>query len=88
MINIFIENGYPVDLIFRTIHKRLFVLIRRNTIASEPATNDDNAYNFFIIPFVGRFSNDFKAIITNDNTRLAITNLKYNFIKIGVHVFE
>lgn len=67
VINILLDNCYPLEFIFRIINERLKFLIHKHnhsTINNEIPLNaidnneEDNSTSYFVLPFVGSVRND------------------------------
>lgn len=84
LINVLLENGYPLKLIFDTINKRLHQLIytQRNNKNNE-TTNNNKKFSYFTISFLPIITDNFKHFLKDTDTRLAYVSLnKLNrFIK-------
>ena len=66
MINILLINGYPLDIIFSTINKKLKKLAsKKNLFENNIVNNDDsmdhNRKKFFTIPYINTISDQFKT---------------------------
>jgi len=90
IINILLNNNYPLDLIFLTIYNRLkylFVSRINNTqnTQDESENSKDSAKKFFTIPYVPSISESFKKIIGDLDVNLSFCSLNtlHRFIKAG-----
>ncbi|KAM0728324.1 hypothetical protein ACS0PU_005106 [Formica fusca] len=85
IIEILLDNGYPILFIFRVLHERLKHLLHRTSYNSESPTREKENVSFFTIPYVPVISEQFKKITGDLNVRLAYQSLnKLNFL-IKVH---
>jgi len=85
-LNIIIENllnnGYPLNFIFKNINNRIKVL---DLIKKKHNSNKSNNSGYCSIPYINKLSHKFKHIFSNINTNLAFScNHKLNkLIKTG-----
>jgi len=60
MINLLIDNAYPLDFIFALIRKRLIIKFHQFNYQKFPVNNrDNNNNNYFIMPYIGLASEKF-----------------------------
>jgi len=84
-INILINNGYPLQLIFSTINNRIKYLSTSGIKQHPKEERSSNNKQFFTIPYVKNISENFKRVAKKYNLNLAFstTNSFSNFIKTG-----
>jgi len=71
VIRVLLENGYPLDVIFSTIRRRLHARCDSN---SRNVLQNDQNQPFFVIPYVSAIANKFIKFFKNISfTRLAFT---------------
>ena len=88
IINILLNNDYPLDFIFKTIKTRLKYLIYNGNATLKDSTNDsesEHVKNWFTIPFIDSVSNKFRGITMDINSRLAFYSLNKLSMFIRVH---
>ncbi|KYQ52671.1 hypothetical protein ALC60_08203 [Trachymyrmex zeteki] len=88
MIDIFLLNGFPLDIIFSTINNRIKRLSIRKDIYKNNTNmecNDLNRKNYFTIPFVNKNSEKFNNIASKNNFKVSYKpmNTLNRFIKSG-----
>ncbi|KAM0737118.1 hypothetical protein ACS0PU_000211 [Formica fusca] len=84
IIEILLDNGYPLNFVFRVLHERLKTLIHRISDNSVDSTREGKTVSYFTIPYVPAISEQFKRITKDLNVRLSYQSLnKLNsFIKV------
>ncbi|XP_071638462.1 uncharacterized protein [Temnothorax longispinosus] len=85
IISILLNNDYPLDLIFNTIHERLKSLFYKQTKKQNSDDVDDASFKkWFTVPFFPSFSAKFKDIFRGSDTHLAYysVNKLNKFIKV------
>lgn len=86
IINILINNNYPLEFIFQTLHNRLkFLIHNSNTIVKTPdKENVDVSFKFFIVPYVPLISDGFKSLARDIGIRMSYVSLNklHCFIKV------
>ncbi|KYN12186.1 hypothetical protein ALC57_15637, partial [Trachymyrmex cornetzi] len=75
MIITLFDNGYPLNLIFNTINKRIKCLSRRKKVynnSSQNSDNDNSINKYFTVPYIKNISEKFKSnsIIKTDKDKL------------------
>jgi len=86
IINILLDNGYPLDMIFSAIRKRLHTTFNRissSTLNTE--TKDEKPIHYFTIPYVSCIAKNFMQFFSNISfTKLAFSchNKLNRFIKV------
>lgn len=74
IINIFLENNYPLKLIFDNINSRLkYLLHHKNTRITD--NSDSEIRHYFLLPYIKSLSEKFKSITRNAGLSLAYTGL-------------
>jgi len=84
VIEIFLNNDYPIDFIFNTINERLKSLLSNKTLKQNTNDTSDDIVKklWFTIPFVSEISYKFKDIIKDLDVDLVFFSLnKLNFFK-------
>jgi len=85
IVNILLNNDYPLDFIFKTIRTRLKSLLY-NFNKQEDSNNDesDQSNKWFTIPFIDSVSNKFRGIAKDIDSRLTFysVNKLGRFIKV------
>ncbi|EFN61111.1 hypothetical protein EAG_13054, partial [Camponotus floridanus] len=70
VIDLLLDNGYPINFIFSTITNRIKSLIHNNLAPPLPPTSDTSK-SFFVIPYIKGVSEHFKDVATNLKKSLA-----------------
>jgi len=85
MIDILLDNSYPLEFIFSLIKKRLYSRFHSN-IHKQVNDSEDNDKNYFVMPYMGNISDKIVQYFKNiPNLNVAFFGLnKLNFI-IKVH---
>ena len=83
IINILLDNSYPIDFIFRTIRERIKKLFH-DSLCLERPRDLQNTSVFFTVPFVSSISEKFKGITEDLNMRISYQSLNKlsRFIKV------
>jgi len=77
-INILLNNGYPLDLIFKFINKRISYLSTNNINIHKNSNSEDNnvAKNqFMILPYADSFTKAAEISLKNSDIKLGLKNL-------------
>lgn len=80
VIGLLLNNGYPLSLIFHTLHRRLKKLFfksnehNKSEVISD-SDNDDTHSLFFNIPYISGFSEKFLGVVRNLNVTLSYTGM-------------
>ena len=89
VINILLENSYPLDLIFQTLHKRIKKLTVSKFIGCDDMTEQANKFNereslFFNVPYLPQFSERFRLVVRDQNMIISYTGMNKlrSFIKV------
>jgi len=86
IINVLLDNGYPLDMIFSAIRKRLHTTFHRtSSLTSNTETNEDKPTHYFTIPYVSCIAKNFMQFFSNISfTKLAFSccNKLSRFIKV------
>jgi predicted GIY-YIG superfamily endonuclease len=83
IINILLDNSYPIDFIFQTLRERIKKLINASNNSEQP--NDmQNTSVFFTVPFVSSISEKFRGVTKDLNMRISYQSLNKlsRFIKV------
>ncbi|EFN71472.1 hypothetical protein EAG_11901, partial [Camponotus floridanus] len=82
IIELLLDNCYPINFIFSTIINRIKSLIHNNLAPPLPPTSDTSK-SFFVIPYIKGVSEHFKDVASNLNKSLAyaVPNKLNRFIK-------
>jgi len=74
VIEIFLNNDYPIDFIFNTINERLKSLLSNKTLKQNTNDTSDDIVKklWFTIPFVSEISYKFKDIIKDLDVDLVV----------------
>jgi len=77
VVNILLENGYPLIFLFETLKERIKILIsRQKTNQKKNDIEDDTGCtHFFNIPYVPTISERFKTVVRDLNIKLSYTGL-------------
>ncbi|XP_011858857.1 PREDICTED: uncharacterized protein LOC105556380 [Vollenhovia emeryi] len=76
VINTLLQNNYPLPLIFNTLNRRLKTFLKnQNAIHIDNNTVNTATKKFFNIPFIPRFSHQFKQVLQDLNTSLSFTSM-------------
>ncbi|EFN60978.1 hypothetical protein EAG_13289, partial [Camponotus floridanus] len=70
VIDLLLDNGYPINFIFSTITNRIKSLIHNNLAPPLPLTSD-TSNSFFVIPYIKGVSEHFKDVATSLKKSLA-----------------
>ena len=84
-INILLDNGYPLNLIFQTLHNRLKKLTTLRVKKSDKHVNNvDERKAFFNVPYLPQFSERFRLVIRDQNVMTSYTGMNKlrSFIKV------
>ena len=84
IIDILLNNSYPLEFIFRILHERLKALISKSNNSKENREKEDTlSVPFFTVPFISNFSEKFRSITKDINVRLSYRSLNKlsSFIK-------
>ncbi|KYN12115.1 hypothetical protein ALC57_15729, partial [Trachymyrmex cornetzi] len=74
MISTLLDNGYPLDLIFNTINKRIKCLAKRKNVYDnnfQNSDNDNSINTYFTVPYIKNISKKFKSITEKNNFKIA-----------------
>jgi len=72
VIRVLVDNGYPLDVIFATIRRRLHARCDRNSHNVPQDDRNNQNQPFFVIPYVSAIASKFKKFFKNISfTRLA-----------------
>jgi len=86
IINILLDNGYPLNMIFSAIKKRLYTTSHRNPALTLNTENkEDKTTHYFTIPYVSCIAKNFMQFFSNISfTKLAFSchNKLSRFIKV------
>lgn len=84
IIDILLDNGYPLCFIFRVLHERLKYLCYRVNSNPNDEEHREESVSYFTIPYVPLISEQFKRITKDLNVKLSYRSLnKMNsFIKV------
>src|SRR5436190_12795753 len=82
IINILLDNSYPIDFIFQTLRERIKKLI--NASNSEQPNDMQNTSVFFTVPFVSSISEKFRGVTRDLHIRISYQSLNKlsRFIKV------
>ncbi|KYN26675.1 hypothetical protein ALC57_03955 [Trachymyrmex cornetzi] len=90
MIDILLNNGYPLEFLFSTINKRIKNLSRRdslyiNNVSLQDSNENNGINNYFIIPYIKEISEKFKSIAKKNDFTVAFKpiNTLNSIIKTG-----
>jgi len=76
LIETFLDNGYPLQFIFETIHIRLNNLFKKRTKnQNQNNTNDEGYKSWFVIPFIQKLTDKFKNITNMIKSKLTFFSL-------------
>jgi len=87
LIHTLLDNGYPLNIIFDTIHKIINKhIIQNSTTTSKENTKDER--RFFTIPYIKHFSEKYSKFRDKFKLAYSINNKLNNFIKTGKDKIE
>ncbi|XP_024874683.1 uncharacterized protein LOC112456414 [Temnothorax curvispinosus] len=78
LIDILLANGYPFELVFKIVKKRMIKLIneqQRGSVMDAHATDSMVKDRFFVVPYINKITNSFCNTIKKFNLRTAIVGL-------------